>query len=101
MWGWIAFAIMFLLYMNSLRRLTKESESLTEYIEFLLMNRLVYQDHRQKYRELLKSIGARVTDPLQLAMSGKRSIRDLAAEMAASIFLSNVLQRSDTSQWQD
>jgi hypothetical protein len=101
MWGWIAFGVLLLVYVSFNRHMTIRAISLTEYIEYLLMNPTVYLEHRKGYRSLLETITAHEKRPVQVAHAAAKSIADIAEKLLDKIQVSNVLLRVHREEWKD
>ena len=93
MWGWICCAVILALYISSSRHMANRAESLTEYIEFLLMHPDVYNDHRQKYLGLLQTINEQHKDPIKVKFVAANSVSDIAARLYDRAMIANVVLR--------
>lgn len=99
--GWILFGLLVVIYISFARHMARRVESLAEYIEFLLQNRAVYEDHRQKYAGMLREtaqLSPHLT-PVQLGMCSKRSIDSISGSLHKEIVLSNAVGRASIDAW--
>ena len=99
--GWILFGVMVLVYISFSRHMARRVESLSEYVEFLLQNRAVYQDHRGKYADMLTEASHNSPDmkPMELSWRAKKAIDSMAGSLHGEIVLSNLFGRTSPEAW--
>jgi len=99
--GWILFGIMVLVYISFSRHMARRVEFLSEYIEFLLQNRAVYQDHRKKYAAMLTEAasGSPGLKPTELAWRAKNVVDSWAQSLHGGIVVSNLFGRASPEVW--
>jgi hypothetical protein len=99
--GWVLFGLLAVLHLSFLRYSTHHVEQLSEYVEFLFQNKVVYDDHRRKYAEVLadmihRSPGISATD---IARGAKRALDEVARGLHSQAFVSNVAGRGMPTEW--
>jgi hypothetical protein len=99
--GWILFVVMGVTYLSFGRHMGRRVESLAEYVEFLLQNRAVYRDHREKYAAMLTEVlrESPSVQPLELATRAKRAIDSMAESLHKEVVLSNLFGRTSPEEW--
>ena len=81
--------------------MTRINLSLTEYVEYLLMNPRIYLDHRNKYRSLLETITAQEKNPVKVAHSAGNSVIELSKKMLNDIQVPNLILRIRREEWKE
>ena|SRR5437867_1456381 len=101
--GWILLAAMGLWYIAVTRFLARQAEALSEFIEFLYQNRIVYNDHRKKYAAFLEDTlrGSPQLTVRQLALIAKGAVDSAAESLYKQIAPSNALGRGAVKKWID
>ena len=99
--GWVLFVLLGLVYVSFSRHMARRVEGLSEYIEFLLQNRNVYEDHRGKYISMLQEVLARSPQMTlrDLAMHSKRAVDDMASKLHQRATVANALGRGTVEKW--
>lgn len=99
--GWVLFGLLAVLYLSFSRYMARRVEQLSEYIEFLLQNKVVYDDHRRKYAELLAGMVQRSPgiSPTDLAMRSKGALDEMAKGLHSQALLSNMAGRGMPTEW--
>lgn len=99
--GWVLFILLGLYQVAFSRHMARHVEFLSEYVEFLLQNRVVYADHRAKYAAMLRALAAKSPKmPLrEVASTSKRSIDNLAESMHRHAAVSNAMGRARVDDW--
>ena len=99
--GWILFVLLGVVYVSHSRHIGRRVEKLSEYTEFLLQNRNVYEDHRGKYIAMLRQTLAQSPQMTlrDLAMHSKRALDDMASKLHQQACLTNALGRGTVEKW--
>ena len=94
--AWIISAILLLLLIWSIliaRRFAHKLNILNEYTQFLLFHPKVYEDHRKKFGNFLKSLEDK--DPTNQAMMSYQVTEWMALQLGDKILLANVVKRAN------
>ena len=99
--GWVFSVRMGLVYVSFSRHMARRVAGLSEYIEFLFQNRVVYEDHRNKYITMLQQVTSSTPKITlrELAMQAKPAIDEMAGKLHQQACVTHALGRGKVEKW--
>ncbi len=94
--AWIlaaVFAVLAAFELYTARSACRKLNTLNEYVQFLLFQPKVYNDHRDKFLSFLSQMDK--TDVGAQAMASYQAVENMALALEDKILLANVLSRSE------
>ena len=86
------FALVALWQISAARSAYRKLNTLNEYIQFILFQPKVYNDHREKFLGFVAE--SCTASPPDQAMASYQAIEDMAINLEDKIFVANVVSRS-------
>lgn len=90
-WVLVVLAVIAIWQLITIRSAYRKLSTLNEYVQFLLFNPQIYEDHREKFLVFVsENSGMSISNQ---AMASYRAIVDMAAKLEDKILLANVKSR--------